>query len=165
MREVARFDRRCDPTPCARAWESRPDSKRTAKISRRSNEKRTRRTKMTSKLCRGRLSAAIRWAVVSLTCASLASSSLGANASSYHPTPADLKVAIWRGEWYDSSRRRTVPVKIYYPAENGGKTIPVILFSQGLGASRETYSYLGEYWAAHGYISVHVPHAGDDFVV
>ena len=92
----------------------------------------------------------------------LCSLSLLAEQAPYVPAAGDDRVAIWRGEWRDSSRNRTIPVKIYYPEENVGKPSPVIIFSHGLGASRETYSYLGEYWASHGYVSVHVQHAGSD---
>ena len=39
---------------------------------------------------------------------------------------------------------------------------PLVLFSHGLGASREYYGYLGRYWASHGYLSVHPTHPGTD---
>ena len=39
---------------------------------------------------------------------------------------------------------------------------PVVLFSHGLGGSREGYGYLGSYWAAHGYVAVHLQHIGSD---
>lgn len=87
---------------------------------------------------------------------------LRAERATYAPSANGHKVGIWRGDWRDSSRNRTIPAKIYYPEDNVGEASPVIIFSHGLGASRETYSYLGEYWAAHGYISVHVQHAGSD---
>jgi len=64
-------------------------------------------------------------------------------------------------EWHDSARDRDVPVKIYYPANAKGK-LPVIIFSQGLGGSREGYEYLGRGWASEGYVSVHVQHKGSD---
>lgn len=63
--------------------------------------------------------------------------------------------------WHDATRDRDVPVRIYAPKVVGGP-LPVIFFSHGLGGSREGYSYLGQYWAAHGYISVHVQHLGSD---
>ena len=73
-------------------------------------------------------------------------------------------VATFETEWRDPARDRVVPVKIYYPSD-ATAPCPVIIFSHGLGGSREGYSYLGEYWAAHGYISVHVQHAGSDEAV
>ncbi len=60
----------------------------------------------------------------------------------------------------DEKRNRTVPVKVYVkPAE---KPMPIILFSHGLGGSRERNAYLGKYWAEHGYIGVFMQHAGSD---
>lgn len=64
-------------------------------------------------------------------------------------------------DWHDSARNRDVPAKIYYPADATASS-PVIIFSHGLGGSREGYSYVGEYWAAHGYVSVHLQHPGSD---
>jgi dienelactone hydrolase len=55
-------------------------------------------------------------------------------------------------------------VKIYYP-KTGDGPFPVIVFSHGLGGSREGYEYLGRCWASHGYVSVHVQHIGSDAAV
>lgn len=85
----------------------------------------------------------------------------GVQAAPYQ-TPAQ-DVEIWRGEWRDAKRDRNVPVKIYYPKTGG--PYPVIIFSHGLGGSREGYEYLGQYWAAHGYASVHLQHIGSDDAV
>ncbi|HTI98040.1 MAG TPA: hypothetical protein VL527_03975 [Dongiaceae bacterium] len=71
------------------------------------------------------------------------------------------RVATLRLDWFDASRRREVPVKIYYPADRPGRW-PIIIFSHGLGGSRDMYEYLGAYWAAHGYVSAHVQHIGSD---
>jgi predicted dienelactone hydrolase len=64
-------------------------------------------------------------------------------------------------DWHDEQRDRDVPVKIYYPKDSVGP-FPVIVFSHGLGGSREGYAYLGRHWASHGYVSVHVQHVGSD---
>lgn len=64
-------------------------------------------------------------------------------------------------EWTDAERRRSVPVKIYAPRERQGSS-PVIIFSHGLGGSRDNYEYLGRHWASHGYVSVHLEHQGSD---
>ncbi|MFT3830843.1 MAG: hypothetical protein QM691_14160 [Opitutaceae bacterium] len=64
--------------------------------------------------------------------------------------------------WHDSTRGRDMPVKLYFPASDAEGPFPVIVFSHGLGGSREGYRYLGEYWAAHGYVSVHLQHIGSD---
>lgn len=62
--------------------------------------------------------------------------------------------------WHDTARHRDVPVKIYLPEDPGPH--PVIIFSHGLGGSREGYSYLGEWWAASGFVVVHPQHLGSD---
>ena len=64
------------------------------------------------------------------------------------------RVTTLEQEWYDASRSRRVPVKIYMPTDLEAPA-PVVVFSHGLGNSREGYAYLGEQWASHGYISVH----------
>ena len=70
-------------------------------------------------------------------------------------------VEVFRADWLDAKRSRAVPVKIYYPPTGAGP-FPVIIFSHGLGGSREGYEFLGRYWAAHGYVSVHLQHLGSD---
>jgi len=61
--------------------------------------------------------------------------------------------------FHDAARRRDVPVRIYEPT---GETRGLIIFSHGLGGTRESYRYLGEAWSAHGYRVVHVQHVGSD---
>src|SRR5436305_11540107 len=81
-----------------------------------------------------------------------------------HPYKQDagpFAVAVTRYEWVDTARKRPVPVKIYSP-EKGPGPFPVIVFSHGLGGSRETYEYLGRHWASHGYVVAHVQHEGSD---
>jgi predicted dienelactone hydrolase len=64
-------------------------------------------------------------------------------------------------EWKDAKRDREVPVKIYYP-KTGSGPFPIIIFSHGLGGTRDAYEYLGRHWASHGYVSVHLQHIGSD---
>lgn len=64
-------------------------------------------------------------------------------------------------DWIDAKRNRSVPVKIYFPKEGAGP-FPIVVFSHGLGGSRDGYEYLGRHWAASGYVSVHVQHLGSD---
>jgi predicted dienelactone hydrolase len=71
------------------------------------------------------------------------------------------KVATLLLTWHDDARNRDIPVKIYYPAA-AKSPCPMIIFSHGLGGSREGYSYLGQRWAGDGYISVHIQHLGSD---
>lgn len=79
----------------------------------------------------------------------------------YQPPAPSQSVAFVRYEWHDVARDRDVPVKIYYPATGSGP-FPIIIFSHGLGGSREGYEYLGRYWAGCGYVSVHMQHLGSD---
>ncbi|MEO1615918.1 MAG: dienelactone hydrolase [Planctomycetota bacterium] len=60
----------------------------------------------------------------------------------------------------DSNRSRDIPIKVYLPAEK--EAAPVLLFSHGLGGSREACSYLGKHWSARGYVAVFLQHAGSD---
>ena len=60
----------------------------------------------------------------------------------------------------DAVRERTVPIKVYLPETE--KPLPVILFSHGLGGSREASPYLGNHWAAAGFVAVFIQHAGSD---
>jgi predicted dienelactone hydrolase len=71
------------------------------------------------------------------------------------------EVATLLMTWHDAARDRDVPVKIYYPA-NATRPCPMIIFSHGLGGTRDGYGYLGEHWAGCGYISVHLQHLGSD---
>ena len=61
----------------------------------------------------------------------------------------------------DASRNRDVPVKIYRPANASGR-LPIVVFSHGIGEDRDSYAYLGREWASHGFIAVHLTHAGTD---
>jgi predicted dienelactone hydrolase len=82
-----------------------------------------------------------------------------------HPYKQDagpFAVAVTRYDWVDAVRNnRPVPVKIYAP-EKGAGPFPVIVFSHGLGGTREAYEYLGRHWASHGYVVAHVQHEGSD---
>lgn len=74
------------------------------------------------------------------------------------------KVKVIDEVWHDATRNRDVPVRIYQPVpgQPAGVPLPIVIFSHGLGGSREGYEYLGRYWAEHGYFAVHVQHAGSD---
>ena len=84
-----------------------------------------------------------------------------AKPKTYKADPGPSIVTAVLLDWRDASRSRPVPVKIYAPATGAGP-FPVIVFSHGLGGSREGYEYLGRHWASWGYVSVHVEHLGSD---
>ncbi len=71
--------------------------------------------------------------------------------------------ATFTEEWRDEARERVVPVKWWHPV--GGGPFPVVLFSHGLGGTRESSAYLGEHLASHGYVTLHLQHAGSDEAV
>jgi predicted dienelactone hydrolase len=64
---------------------------------------------------------------------------------------------------HDDTRDRDIPLKIYDPrtADVPGR-LPVILFSPEAGSSKESYAYLGHYWAEHGYLCIFMAHKGSD---
>jgi dienelactone hydrolase len=77
------------------------------------------------------------------------------------PEPAAYQIRYF--QWVDRDRQREVPAKLYLPPAAALRgPVPLVVFSHGLGGSREGYSYLGANWAAHGYASLHVQHAGSD---
>jgi len=78
------------------------------------------------------------------------------------PGPHEVRTVLY--DWQDARRDRAVPVKIYYPADLD-KPAPLVVFSHGLGGSREGYEYLGRHWASYGYISLHIQHLGSDDAV
>jgi predicted dienelactone hydrolase len=60
----------------------------------------------------------------------------------------------------DTQRQREIPVRVCLPP--GGSPAPVVLFSHGLGGSREGSAFLGRHWAGRGYVAVFLQHPGSD---
>lgn len=71
----------------------------------------------------------------------------------YQPTQIDLTVK-------DEKRSREIPIRVYLPKQK--TPAAVVLFSHGLGGSREGSAYLGNHWAARGYVAVFLQHPGSD---
>jgi dienelactone hydrolase len=72
--------------------------------------------------------------------------------------PIDLTV-------HDAKRERDIPIRVYLPETAAGAIetpAPVVVFSHGLGGSRENSPYLGQHWAKRGYAVVYLQHAGSD---
>ena len=90
--------------------------------------------------------------------------SSAAHAANYTAAPGPQHVASVYYTWTDAIRHREVPVKVYYPREGAGP-FPVIIFSHGLGGTRDGYAYLGQHWASYGFVVVHVQHLGSDDAV
>lgn len=89
----------------------------------------------------------------------------GATESTYDPLATDpafvaemLDLTV-----QDVDRAREIPIRVYLPSQKD--PAPVILFSHGLGGSRENSPYLGGIWAARGYVAVFLQHPGSDEAV
>jgi predicted dienelactone hydrolase len=63
----------------------------------------------------------------------------------------------------DEGRSREIPIKVYLPNEK--TPAAVVLFSPGLGGSRDGCAYLGNHWALRGYVCVFMQHPGSDDAV
>ena len=88
-------------------------------------------------------------------------SCLHAKPAAYDPLAVGKKdVSSVTFEVADDSRDRTIPIRAYLPETEDAA--PVILFSHGLGGSRDNNPYLGNHWAKHGYVVVFVQHPGSD---
>ncbi|MCB9990567.1 MAG: hypothetical protein H6867_04190 [Rhodospirillales bacterium] len=73
------------------------------------------------------------------------------------------KVLIHKGAFVDSSRgERAVPYKVYYPVAHDLAHLPVVIWSHGLGGSRDGAAFLARYIAGNGYVVVNIQHAGTD---
>lgn len=89
--------------------------------------------------------------------------SVAAEPRAWKGEPGALAVSEIVETWRDEARERDVPVKVYLP--EAPAPLPVIVFSHGLGGTRDGYAYLGRHWSSHGYVSLHVQHLGSDDAV
>ncbi len=74
-------------------------------------------------------------------------------------------VGPWRvtsrlADLHDTRRARTLPIKLYLPDTAAPRGL--ILFSHGLGGSREGGSAWLGHWASHGYLLLAMQHPGSD---
>ena len=88
-----------------------------------------------------------------------------AHGADYDPlaVPAQVTPIIVDLTVKDLERQRDIPIRIYLPQTK--QAAPVVFFSHGLGGSREGNGYLGEHWAARGYVTVFLQHPGSDIAV
>lgn len=96
--------------------------------------------------------------------AALACAGASHAAAPWKDGPAPFEVETRLETWHDAERDRDLPLKIYTPVDADGRR-PTILVSHGLGGTREGLAYLGEHWAGHGYVCIHMQHAGSDDAV
>ena len=65
--------------------------------------------------------------------------------------------------WQDARRQRAIPVRIRWPQGPApADGWPVIVYSHGLGGSREGGDIWGTAWANAGFVVLHLQHAGSD---
>jgi predicted dienelactone hydrolase len=81
-----------------------------------------------------------------------------------HAEAQTATAAVVDEVWLDAARHREVPVKVRWPeaAAASAGPLPIVLFSHGLGGTREGGSVWGEAWAVAGFVVVHLQHAGSD---
>jgi len=79
------------------------------------------------------------------------------------PLPTAGKVVPLDMTSRDEARERDIPLRVWLTP--GTSPQPVVLFSHGLGGSKEGSAYLGEHWAARGYVVVFLQHPGSDDAV
>ncbi len=83
--------------------------------------------------------------------------------SLYRPTQGSLRVGVIEDMTLSDSRRnRQLPLRIYYPQGQG--PYPAIIFSHGGGGSNKAFSYLGRFWATHGYVAIYPSHNDEAFL-
>ncbi len=83
-------------------------------------------------------------------------------AAAYDPltVPTNFSPATVQLTVHDAARQREIPILVYLPAEKS--PAPIVLFSHGLGGSREANAFMGRQWAARGYVAVFLQHPGSD---
>ena len=65
--------------------------------------------------------------------------------------------------WQDAKRQRAVPVRIRWPQDAvPAAGWPVVIYSHGLGGSRDGGDVWGNAWAAAGLVVVHLQHVSSD---
>ncbi len=86
-------------------------------------------------------------------------------ASAYDPLalPPAFQAQALDLSFSDAARRRELPLRVYLPASTA--PAPVVIFSHGLGGSREGSAFLGRHWAGRGYVAVFMQHPGSDTAV
>ena len=97
-----------------------------------------------------------------MLCLLLLATNIQATTNGYDPlavptnfTPATVELTV-----HDTARQRDIPIHIYLPAQK--TNAPVVLFSHGLGGSRAGNAFMGQHWAARGYVAVFLQHPGSD---
>ena len=78
------------------------------------------------------------------------------------PAPLDISAGTnATGTFTDRVRGRRIPFRVYSPV-GLNQPAPVVLFSPGLGGSRDAAPYLGLALAKAGYVAIFLQHPGSD---
>lgn len=85
---------------------------------------------------------------------------LSPQAAVYDPVAVEEGAAIVDTEFSYGGDKRVVPLRIYLPKST--TEAPVILYSHGLGGSRDAGTFVCNHWANRGYVVVTMQHAGSD---
>jgi predicted dienelactone hydrolase len=93
--------------------------------------------------------------------ATAAPPSVGPAPARFTPQPGPFAVEAMNLDWMDQDRRRPVLARLYVPKRSAGP-FPIVVFSSGIGAGRNSLEFLGRHLASHGYVSVHLQHQGSD---
>jgi dienelactone hydrolase len=70
---------------------------------------------------------------------------------------------VQESSWTDAARGRTLPLRVRWP--EGPGPWPLVLFSHGLGGSRDGGEAWGQAWREAGCAVIHLQHPGSDTVV
>jgi len=66
-------------------------------------------------------------------------------------------------DWIDPRRERPVPARLYLPqAATPDAPVPLVVFSHGIGSTRERYRWIGQHLAQQGCACLHPQHVGSD---
>ena len=82
------------------------------------------------------------------------------SSAQYAPLKTLFEVEVVDTSFSYGPSNRSVPLRIYLPKTDAPN--PVLLFSHGLGGSREASPFLGKHWSGRGYCVVFMQHAGSD---
>lgn len=92
----------------------------------------------------------------------LSSSFFGWGVHANGQVPA-LRRLLMDQSWFDPGRQRNVPVRLRWPDESRfARPWPVVIFSHGLGGTREGGTVWGEARADAGFVVIHIQHTGSD---
>jgi len=66
-------------------------------------------------------------------------------------------------DWADAARQRPVPARLYLPRRAAAEApVPLVVFSHGIGSTRERYRWFGQHLATEGIACLHPQHVGSE---